>query len=259
MARLPDLSTAYLGQQAALVTWLRARSEAEAEAPTRLTRWTVRELAFHTTEVPRALTAAIEQEPPKERAQSIAAYTARWRDAAAQIAQRDREGAAGVSLAEIIARQEVGGAAMLAALDAVDADRVVAGRRGPIRVCDLLTTRVNELIVHSLDLSASLPEAAPVELDPKALGISCRMLTTILAERVPGRTVEVRVPPYAAVQCVAGPRHTRGTPANVVEVAPVTWVELATGRRSWADAVRGPALQVSGDRADISAFLPVLA
>ena len=62
------------------------------------------------------------------------------------------------------------------------------------------------------------------------------MLTGILAERVPGRTVEVRVPPYAAVQCVDGPRHTRGTPANVVEHRRPDLGELATGRLSWADA-----------------------
>jgi hypothetical protein len=117
---------------------------------------------------------------------------------------------------------------------------------------------VNEAVVHSLDLSASLPDLAPVALDRGALGIACRMLTAILAERVPGRTVEVRVPPYAAVQCVPGPRHTRGTPANVVETDPVTWLELATGRVSWADAREAGRVAASGERADLSAYLPLL-
>jgi hypothetical protein len=84
------------------------------------------------------------------------------------------------------------------------------------------------------------------------------MLTGVLAERVPGHTVEVRVPPYAAIQCVDGPRHTRGTPANVVEADAVTWVELATGRMAWAEAVGTGRVSASGERADISEHLPVL-
>jgi hypothetical protein len=82
-------------------------------------------------------------------------------------------------------------------------------------------------------------------------------LLGVLASRVPGRAVEVRVPPYAAVQCVAGPRHTRGTPPNVVETDPLTWISLATGRISWADAVADGRVQASGPRADISEYLPV--
>jgi hypothetical protein len=84
-----------------------------------------------------------------------------------------------------------------------------------------------------------------------------RSLLAVLAERAPGRSVEVRVPPYGAIQCVPGPRHTRGTPPNVVEMSPQTWVELATGRLVWADAVADGRVQVSGVRADISAYLPL--
>ena len=62
-------------------------------------------------------------------------------------------------------------------------------------------------------------------------------LLDVLAADAPGRAVEVRVPPYAAVQCVEGPRHTRGTPPNVVEMDPVTWVLLAAGLLAWPDAV----------------------
>jgi len=84
------------------------------------------------------------------------------------------------------------------------------------------------------------------------------MLSGIIAERAPGRTVELRVPPFAAVQCVEGPRHTRGTPANIVEVDPAAWIELATGRLEWADAVSDGLVQASGERADLSPYLPVL-
>jgi hypothetical protein len=82
-------------------------------------------------------------------------------------------------------------------------------------------------------------------------------LLDLLASRVPGRAVEVRVPPYAAVQCIAGPRHTRGTPPNVVETDPVTWIMLATGRIQWASAVGDGRVRASGPRADISGYLPI--
>lgn len=78
-----------------------------------------------------------------------------------------------------------------------------------------------------------------------------------LAERAPGGSVEVRVPPDGAVQAVAGPGHTRGTPPNVVETDPRTWLELATGRLSWTDAVRSHRVRASGIRADLAAWLPL--
>ena len=79
-----------------------------------------------------------------------------------------------------------------------------------------------------------------------------------LAERAPGRSVEVRVPPFGAVQCVPGPRHTRGTPPNTVEADARTWLALATGRLDWAEAVRTGRLSASGSRAaEIAALLPL--
>jgi hypothetical protein len=78
-----------------------------------------------------------------------------------------------------------------------------------------------------------------------------------LAGQVPGRAVEVRVPPFGAVQCVPGPRHTRGTPPNVVETDPVTWILLAAGRLAWASAVADGRVRASGPRADISGYLPI--
>ncbi|MEH1026305.1 MULTISPECIES: sterol carrier family protein [Micromonospora] len=84
-----------------------------------------------------------------------------------------------------------------------------------------------------------------------------RSLLAVLAERAPGRSVEVRVPPYGAIQCVPGPRHTRGNPPNVVEMSPLTWLELASGRVGWDEAVAAGRVQVSGIRADLSAYLPL--
>lgn len=91
----------------------------------------------------------------------------------------------------------------------------------------------------------------------EALRTAVAYLLDLLAGRAPGRAVEVRIPPYAAVQCVAGPRHTRGTPPNVVETDAVTWILLATGRLSWTQA-KGK-LRASGSRADLSEYLPLAA
>ena len=90
-----------------------------------------------------------------------------------------------------------------------------------------------------------------------ALRPAVRYLLFRLAEQVPGKSVEVRVPPVAAVQCIPGVRHTRGTPPNVVETDPVTWIRLATGRLDWAAAVAAGQVHASGSRADLSPFLPV--
>jgi hypothetical protein len=88
-----------------------------------------------------------------------------------------------------------------------------------------------------------------------ALAAAVRHLLADLAERSPGHAVEVRVPPYGAVQCGEGPRHTRGTPPNVVETDPVTWVLLATGRLRYEDAVEAGRVAASGARSDLTPFL----
>ncbi|TQS92828.1 hypothetical protein EU811_08330 [Arthrobacter sp. TS-15] len=75
--------------------------------------------------------------------------------------------------------------------------------------------------------------------------------------RAPGNSVEVRVPPFGVTQCVEGPRHTRGTPPNVVECDAATWLSLVTGRIAWADAVSEHKLSASGLRADLSELLPL--
>ena len=84
-----------------------------------------------------------------------------------------------------------------------------------------------------------------------------RALLAELARVAPGRSVEVRIPPFGAIQCVAGPRHTRGTPPNVVETDPMTWLLVATGRLSWADATAQGRLRASGIRTDLSEFMPL--
>ena len=94
--------------------------------------------------------------------------------------------------------------------------------------------------------------------DRETTATAVRYLLQLLADRAPGNTVEVRVPPYGAVQVIEGPRHTRGTPPNVVELDAQTWVAIATGREQWADAVAGGRIHASGRRADLSTLLPLL-
>jgi hypothetical protein len=95
------------------------------------------------------------------------------------------------------------------------------------------------------------------EPDRPVLRDAVRALLTELSRRAPGRSVEVRVPPFGAIQCVPGPRHTRGTPPNVVETDPVTFLLVATQRVSWADALRDGRLRASGIRTDLTEFLPL--
>lgn len=91
-----------------------------------------------------------------------------------------------------------------------------------------------------------------------ALAAAVRLSLRTLEQLAPGRSVEVRVPPFAAVQCVPGPRHTRGTPPNVVETDPRTWLELATGRLAWDAAVSSGRVTASGIRADLAGWLPIV-
>lgn len=103
-------------------------------------------------------------------------------------------------------------------------------------------------------LSAVAAADTPARTD---LATAVRYLLQLLTEKAPGNSVEVRVPPFGAVQVVEGPRHTRGTPPNVVETDPATWIALATGARSWADALAAGRILASGTRADLTALLPL--
>ncbi|MDP9115667.1 MAG: sterol carrier family protein, partial [Actinomycetota bacterium] len=153
----------------------------------------------------------------------------------------------------------------------VPASRVVLGPRGPLTAMDWVLTRVVEVVVHTDDLAPTArddvaraagddvaqPEVAPPVVRP-ALAIATRTLAEIFAAQSPGRSVEVRVPPFVAVQAIAGPRHTRGTPPNVVECDPFTWLRIATGRAHFAAEVAAGRARASGSRADLSDRLPVL-
>lgn len=132
---------------------------------------------------------------------------------------------------------------------------------GTAKLADAVRVRIVQAVVHADDLSQSLPQRGPVPTPRKALGIACRTLADILAEEHPGKSVELRVPPFVAVQCGTGsdgPTHTRGTPPNVIESDPMIFLRLATGRLTWADAKAEVLVSASGQRADLSTVLPVI-
>lgn len=109
-------------------------------------------------------------------------------------------------------------------------------------------------------LSGRLTEAfeSGTDLAPADLRAATKHLLALLDRKAPGNSVEVRVPPYAAVQVIPGARHTRGTPPAVVETDPATWIALATGRTPWADAVGAGRVHASGERSNLSPYLPLV-
>ncbi|HEY3633018.1 MAG TPA: sterol carrier family protein [Jatrophihabitantaceae bacterium] len=248
--RLDVLAAAFRDQRDAIVGWVDDLSEAQFAQASVLTGWDVRTLLGHLVMVVTRTGAALGTRDP-DPAVPVADYVRRYRRDVVAIEQRTLDVTADRAPSELLD----------ALRDEPDLDlnrlapaTVLSAARGPIRADDWLATRVLELVVHADDLSRSLPDRPAVPLERPALAVATRLLAEILAAQAPGRSVELRVPPYVAVQAVAGPRHTRGTPPNVVETDPLTWIRLATGRIAWTDAP----VQASGQRADLSAHLPVL-
>lgn len=153
---------------------------------------------------------------------------------------RRRQAARAAPLAESVARAS-------AALE-TDPGKLVKQQTGVHTFADAVLFRLIEAVVLGLDLGVA-PARPAAKLVVKALA-------GLLADTSPGASVEVRVPPYAAVQCLAGPRHTRGTPPNTVETDADTFLRLATGRLRWADA--SSRVRATGDRAqEVGGLLPL--
>ena len=89
------------------------------------------------------------------------------------------------------------------------------------------------------------------------LRVLTKHFLAVLGQRAPGKSVEVRVPPYAAAQVIDGVRHTRGTPPAVIELDAATWIALATGETTWQGVVEEGRVRASGERADLSPYLPL--
>ncbi|MZE75269.1 maleylpyruvate isomerase family mycothiol-dependent enzyme [Streptomyces sp. SID5789] len=234
---------------------VRSLTAEQLALPTRLGDWTVRELVAH---VGMALTAVDrllgEPEPARQDAWLLDWPFAIAADADAIAGTARRLSADHPDLDAHLADVE---RRFTERLDTHPGSRLLPTSAGALPLADYVVTRTVELVVHTDDLTAAVP-GLDIPLDRQALAAATRLLADALAVKAPGASTEVRIPPYAVVQCVEGPRHTRGTPPNVVETDPLTWIRLATGRLTWKDAVAEAKLSASGERADLGALLPLL-
>jgi uncharacterized protein (TIGR03083 family) len=253
--RLRQYLAAFAEQSAALTEWLDALPAEAFAQPSALEGWDVRTLVGHVLLVQRGLTERLDSRDD-ETPLSAAQFVQRYRPAADQILERTLSTTADHTPDELITALR---ATLPSDAPAEVKDRtVIRGARGAITALDWAATRLVELVVHTDDLSRSLPDREPIPLQRNAMAAAVRTLAEIFATQAPGRSVELRVPPFVAVQAIEGPRHTRGTPPNVIETNPLTWVRLGTGRVAFATAVAEGSVRASGNRADLSAYLPVL-
>jgi uncharacterized protein (TIGR03083 family) len=225
--------------------------------PTRLGDWTVRELAAHVAMGLASVSRSLAQ--PEPRGPKPEVPLLEWPSATAahagRISEDVEELAAGrPDLATLYEEAETGFTAAVPATGT--GEGLLLTRVGSMRLTDFLVTRTVELIVHTDDLNEALGSEIPY--DRQALAACTRLLADALADRAPGGSVEVRVPPFAVVQCIGGPKHTRGTPPNVVESGPLTWIRLATGRTEWAKALEDAEVSAGGERADLGELLPLM-
>jgi uncharacterized protein (TIGR03083 family) len=250
---LLEQCVAAVGGWIADVTEGRTRSEMTSASVLR--GWSLRDLVAHLVLVADSVS-ALEPLPRTVAVLTVPDYLAGYAEGAEAIAERTRRLAEQTPDLAAAYRQRW----LLAwdRLDALAAGPNVQARRGPVRLADFLVTRVVELVVHADDLARSAPWLPAPGMPPEASRLVVRALLDALAERHPGQALEVRVPPVAAVQCLPGPRHTRGTPPGVVETDPLTWTRLAAGRITWAEALEAGRVSASGTRADLSDVLPLL-
>jgi uncharacterized protein (TIGR03083 family) len=237
--------------------WLAEVPAADFERPTVLPGWDLRNLIGHVV-----LTAegylAVAGRPSRSAAIPAWQYVAGYGPAAEQIDGLSQAVAGARAVDELRADLAAATVAIGASAPTLSGGTVLDGPRGPITAADWFRTRLLDIVVHCDDLSRSFPDRDPVRLARPALADAVRLLASMLATRYRGGSVEVRIPPFVAVQCIAGPRHTRGTPPNVVETDAVTFLRLATGRLGWAQARASALVRASGLRADLSEQLPLL-
>jgi uncharacterized protein (TIGR03083 family) len=248
------IRVAVLAQFRAVHDAVRALSDEQLARPAHLGDWTVRELAAHITMAVETVSRNLDRDEPAKADLALVEWPFATAARAGDIAEGTRALAREhPDLDALFARTEE---RLVERLAAAGDGRLLATRTGAMRLADYLVTRTVELVLHTDDLNRAAGIEVP--LDRQALAACTRLLADALAAKVPGGSTEVRIPPYAVVQCVAGPRHTRGTPPNVVETDPLTWIRLATGRTEWATEVAQAHVRASGERADLSEFLPLL-
>lgn len=235
-----EVCGALQAQWTVLVT---AFAETDPAAASRISGWTVAELERHVSQTGESL-GRLAAGPPAE---GLVTGLSGWAQALPGLSDR---------LADRVRTQPAQPLAdmmpvTLAALQGAAPRKPVRQLTGTHRLADAALFRLVEAVVHGLDL----PD--PPKPDRQGQRIVVRVLADLLAETAPGRSVEMRIPPVAAVQLIGGPRHTRGTPPGVVETDAATFLRLVTGRMSWAEAVDSGRLRASGERTDLSEYLPL--
>ncbi|MGN9755457.1 sterol carrier family protein [Streptomyces sp. SD31] len=249
------IRTAVLAQFGNVRQAVRTLTPEQLALPTRLGDWTVRDLAAHVTMAVETVSRNLDRDEPTKAELTVLDWPFATAARAGDIADGTRDlAAANPDLDALYAGTEE---RLRQRLADAPGDRLLAARTGAMTLADYLVTRTVELVVHTDDLNAAVP-GLDIPYDRQALAACTRLLADALAARAPGGSTEVRIPPYAVVQCVEGPRHTRGTPPNVVETDPLTWIRLATGRVAWQDAVAEAKVSASGERADLGGLLPLL-
>ncbi|MER7694081.1 sterol carrier family protein [Streptomyces sp. NPDC097610] len=229
-------------------------TEEQLARPARLGDWSVRELAAHLTMAVETVSRNLDRPEPGAKELALLEWPFATAARAVDIADGTRELARDTpDLDALYARVEQ---RITERLATAPDDRLLAARTGAMTLADYLVTRTVELVVHTDDLNRAAGTDIP--LDRQALAACTRLLADALAVKAPGASTEVRIPPYAVVQCVEGPRHTRGTPPNVVETDPLTWIRLATGRAEWKTALDEAKVSASGERADLGGLLPLM-
>ncbi|MCX5012715.1 maleylpyruvate isomerase family mycothiol-dependent enzyme [Streptomyces sp. NBC_00555] len=249
-ARIRAAVTAQFGHVADAV---RELTPEQLARPSGLGEWTVGELAAHIAWIADSLAAGLARPPAAVVELTAVEWPSATASLAGKISEAARETLAGAPLPELYERAAT---RMAEALEANTGARVLDLWIGDMTLADFMVTRTVELVVHTDDLNRAAGTDIPIER--QALAACTRLLADALALKAPGGSVEVRIPPFAVVQCIEGPRHTRGTPPNVVETDPLTWIRLATGRTHWAAALDEAQVRASGERADLSALLPLM-
>ncbi len=244
----PKLVSAVVGQWERVADGVDALTDEAFAQPSRLPGRTVADLVGQIVRSVSALSDAIAHPDPPPSPPAVAVTLADYLSGVLGVGVGAGVGA---EMTAETARTRLRGCVVAAAsgLDGADPRRQVVTPAGVMRLGEFLGAQVAEGVVHGIDLGGE-----PIR---DALRLAVRTFTGLLVARAPGRSVEVRIPPFTAVQVVEGPRHTRGTPSNVVEIDPVTFVEVTVGRVGWADAVTDGRVRASGARADLRPYLPL--
>ncbi|MGJ3507430.1 sterol carrier family protein [Enemella sp. A6] len=255
-----------LTQMLAVVQWLDPLTAAEFRSRDQYNTWSVRHLIGHLISAQEDLLTAVNR-PSTSRPMSINHYLRRRWARNSHPMSRALEICGSDSDRVLLEHLASGAGELRGALEQLDAG-VLDEHRDPVRVVDLLRVELAHWLGHGEDLRVILPHRGAVATSRPALADAIRLLTAILAKEYPGRAIELRVPPFAAVQLGVpqapgsteriGPTHTRGTPPNVVEMNSPTLLRLVSGGGDWADELSAGNISASGPHADLRSVFPIL-